>query len=103
VLNSRFIANRAVGHGANPARAGTTGGGSGGALYMDGDTYTVSVAGTLVEGNHADEGGGAIFFVSNDRTGAMSVYWSTLRHTDGLPGIFFLGAHRPRIRHSVLR
>jgi predicted outer membrane repeat protein len=77
---------------------------------MDGDTYTVSVAGTLVERNQANEGGGAIFFVSNDRTGAMSIYWSTLRHnrndvfhTDGLPGIFFLGAHRPRIRHSVLR
>jgi hypothetical protein len=33
VLNSRFVGNRAVGIGANPAQAGTPGGGSGGAIY----------------------------------------------------------------------
>jgi hypothetical protein len=110
VLNSRFRTNRAVGHGANPARHGTRGGGSGAAIYNDGDTYTLTIGGTLIQDNHANEGGGAVFYVSNDRTGTMSIRWSTLRHnpndgfqTAGLPGIFFLGAHPPRTRHSILR
>jgi hypothetical protein len=110
VLNSRFTHNRAVGHGANPARGGTPGGGSGGAIYTDGNTYTVSVGGTLIQDNHANEGGGAIFYVSNDRTGTLSIRHSTLQRnpndgfqTAGLPGIFFLGAHRPTITHSIVR
>jgi hypothetical protein len=37
VLNSVFRGNRAVGHGANPQRPGTKGGGSGGAIYTDGN------------------------------------------------------------------
>jgi hypothetical protein len=109
VLNSRFASNRAVGHGANPARSGTTGGGSGGAIYTDGDRYTVTIGGTSMLHNHANEGGGAVFFVSNDRTGTMTINRSTLRgnpndgfQTAGLPGIFFLGAHRPKITHSIV-
>ena len=39
VLNSVFAGNRAIGHGANPQRPGTKGGGSGGAIYTDGDRY----------------------------------------------------------------
>ena len=56
------------------------------------------------EDNVAREGGGAIFFVSNDRTGTATLAASTLRHnpslgfeTRGLPGIFFLGARRPAL------
>ena len=55
------------------------------------------------------EGGGAVFFVSNDRTGTMAIDGSVLRHnpndgfaTAGLPGIFFLGAQRPTITASTL-
>jgi len=110
VLNSVMTDNTAVGHGANPARGGTPGGGSGGAIYTDGDRFTVRIAGTLIENNHANEGGGAVFFVSNDRTGTMSVEGSTLRHnrsdgfeTQGFPGIFFLGAHNPTITGSTLQ
>ncbi len=110
VLNSRFESNRAIGHGANPARAGTPGGGSGGAIYNDGDRMTLSIGGSVFTGNHANEGGGAIFFVSNDRTGTMAIRHSTLEgnpndrfHTPGFPGIYFLGAGRPAISHSVLR
>ncbi|HUO72802.1 MAG TPA: hypothetical protein VMU39_18690 [Solirubrobacteraceae bacterium] len=110
VLNSQFIANRAIGIGANPARAGTPGGGSGGAIYNDGDQMTLSIGGSLFTGNHAREGGGAIFFVSNDRTGTMAIRQSALTgnvnerfHTPGLPGIYFLGARRPAISGSVLR
>ena len=110
VLNSRFAGNRATGHGANPARSGSPGGGSGGAIYNDGDTMTLSVAGSTFTDNHANEGGGAIFFVSDDRTGTMSIAHSTLQdnpndgfHTAGLAGIFFLGARRPTITGSILR
>jgi len=110
VLNTRFINNHAVGNGANPAQSGTPGGGSGGAIYNDGDQMTLTIAGSVFEGNHANEGGGAIFFVSDDRTGTMRITDSTLRgnpsdrfHTPGLPGIYFLGARRPAITGSVLR
>jgi hypothetical protein len=110
VLNDRFVDNRASGHGANPAQSGTPGGGSGGAIYNDGDLMKLSIAGSLFTGNHANEGGGAIFFVSDDRTGTMSIRSSDLEdnpndefHTQGLPGIFFLGARRPTITGSVLR
>jgi hypothetical protein len=98
VLNSVFTGNRALGNGANPAREGTPGGGSGGAIYTDGDTFTVTVKGSVLRDNHANEGGGAIFFVSNDRTGTLTTSGSRLRsnrsakfETDGHPGIFFLG------------
>ena len=110
VLNSRFTGNRAIGHGANPARPGTPGGGSGGAIYNDGNRMVLSVGGSMFEHNHANEGGGAIFFVSDDRTGTMKIANSTLIdnpndrfHTPGLAGIYFLGAHRPTITHTTLR
>ncbi|WP_412747086.1 hypothetical protein [Krasilnikovia sp. MM14-A1004] len=110
ILNSVLTGNAAVGHGANPAKAGTPGGGSGGALYADGNTFTVRLAGTVVADNRAAEGGGAVFFVSNDRSGTMRIEGSTLRdnpsrgfETAGLPGIFFLGARRPTIENSRLR
>ena len=69
VLNCRFTGNRAIGFGANPAGPGTPGGGSGGAIYNDGDRMTLSIGGSVFTDNHANEGGGAIFFVSDDRTG----------------------------------
>jgi hypothetical protein len=109
LLNSHFSGNAAVGEGANPARAGTAGGGSGGAVYQDGDTYRLTLDGTLIEKNRAAEGGGAIFFVSNDRTGTLTIRNSTLRRnvsegfeTDGLPGIFYLGPGRPAVSGSRL-
>ncbi len=110
VLNSLLTHNSAIGHGANPARAGLPGGGSGGAIYTDGNLFTIRIAGTIIQDNHAEEGGGAVFFVSNDRTGTMTIEGSTLRRnpsdgfeTRGLPGIFFLGARNPTITSSTLR
>jgi hypothetical protein len=109
VLNSLLSHNQAIGNGANPARGGTPGGGSGGAIYTDGNAFTVTLAGTRVEDNHANEGGGAVFFVSNDRSGTMSIDGSSLRRnpsdgfeTSGFPGIFFLGAHDPTVNGSTL-
>jgi hypothetical protein len=96
IFNSVFTDNRAIGRGANPARAGTPGGGSGGAIYTDGNDFRVLLAGTTITRNHAREGGGAVFFVSNDRSGVLEIRSSTLRNnpSDGFetdPGIFFLG------------
>ena len=108
VSGSTFTDNRAIGRGANPSRAGAPGGGSGGAIYLDGNRFTLSLRTTTMQDNVAPEGGGAIFFVSNDRTGTATLAASTLRHnpslgfeTPGLPGIFFLGARRPTLTQGT--
>lgn len=110
IKRSTFTNNKAVGNGANPARKGTKGGGSGGAIYLDGNKFTLTLRRTTIEDNHANEGGGAVFFVSNDRSGTMRIVRSTLRRnpSDGfetarLPGIFFLGKKFPTIIDSVLK
>jgi hypothetical protein len=111
VINSLFSHNKAIGVGANPAAAGTPGGGSGGAIYQDGNTFKLSVCGTSMHDNTANEGGGAIFFVSNDRTGTMSIADSLLQanpsgkfETAGLPGIFVLAAPgQPVITGSTIQ
>jgi hypothetical protein len=96
IKNSTFARNKAIGKGANPSRPGTPGGGSGGAIYLDGNYFTLRLTGTVMEENKAREGGGAIFFVSNNRTGTLTISSSTLRDNPSLgfetyPGIFFLG------------
>jgi hypothetical protein len=96
IYNSVFTRNRAVGRGANPARPGLPGGGSGGAIYTDGNDFRVLIAGTRMRRNHAREGGGAVFFVSNDRSGVLEIRSSSLRRNPSAgfetdPGIFFLG------------
>ena len=110
VLNSVFTGNAAVGRGANPARGGTPGGGSGGAIYLDGNDFSLRLEGTVIEDNRATEGGGAVFFVSNDRTGTLTIRSSLLRgnrnagfETAGLPGIFYLGRAEPTVSGSTLR
>lgn len=108
VLNSVFRNNKAIGHGANPARRGTPGGGSGGAIYLDGDTITLELAGTTIQDNVANEGGGAVFFVSNDLTGRLSVRSSALIDNPSLgfqtyPGIFYRGSGEPTFTDSVIR
>lgn len=108
ITDSVFRDNRATGRGANPARPGTPGGGNGGAIYLDGNRFTLTIRGTLMRDNTAPEGGGAIFFVSNDRTGTAALAASTLRHnpslgfeTPGLPGIYFLGAGSVRLTQGT--
>jgi hypothetical protein len=110
VLNSVMAHNRDTGFGANPTAPGTPGGGSGGAIYLDGNHFTLKVSGTRMSYNHAREGGGAIFFVSDNNTGTLRIEHSTLRHnpsngfhTAGLPGIFFQSlGHPPVIIDSTL-
>src|SRR5262249_26106297 len=59
LINGLLPGNKAIGWGATPAAAGTPGGGSGGAIYTDGNAYDLTVAGTVIRGNTAREGGGA--------------------------------------------
>ena len=109
VINSLFSYNEAIGNGANPAQEGTPGGGSGGAIYNDGNTFTLSLCGTRIEHNHANEGGGAVFFVSNDLSGSMVIEDSVLCdnpsegfETQGFPGIFVLANGDPAVTNSSL-
>jgi hypothetical protein len=107
VTDSVFRNNKAVGRGANPASSGTPGGGSGGAIYLDGDLFTLRLVRTTIEDNVAREGGGAVFFVSNDRTGTLVIQDSTLHHNPSLgfetyPGIFYLGHGDPQVSGSTI-
>lgn len=110
VYNSLFTHNAAVGNGANPARAGTPGGGSGGAIYNDGNNFTLAIHGSMVSDNTGVEGGSAVFFVSNDRSGRLTLMDSlfvrnpaTRFGTSGLPGFFVLAAPgQPEITRTSL-
>jgi hypothetical protein len=109
VLNSLMINNKAIGFGANPAQAGTPGGGSGGAIYTDGDNYNVLIAGTVIRRNGAREGGGAVFFVVDNNQGTLTIKNSTLHNnpsgeffTAGFPGIFFHSSGQPIVTNSTI-
>jgi hypothetical protein len=86
ITGSSLIGNQAVGWGANPARPGTPGGGSGGAIYTDGDHYNMFIEGTTMSDNGAREGGGAIFFVVDGGGGTLRIEYSTL--ADNPSGVF---------------
>ena len=109
VLNSLMTGNRAIGWGANPAAPGTPGGGSGGAIYTDGDNYNVVIAGTIIRNDNAREGGGAVFFVVDNNDGTLTIKDSTLHHnpsgeffTASFPGIFFHSSGRPIVIASTI-
>jgi hypothetical protein len=94
VLNSEFTDNRALGWGANPASHGTPGGGSGGAIYLDGQDDDVRIAGTVIDGNRAREGGGAVFDVVDSGWGALTFDESQLHNNisgqfQTFPGVYY--------------
>ncbi len=93
ILNSVFVNNAAIGWGANPASSGTPGGGSGGAIYNDGTDYNTLIAGTVMRGNSAREGGGAVFYVVDSGWGTLTLNDSHLRNNPSgqfqtFPGIY---------------
>jgi hypothetical protein len=108
VLNSVFTGNEATGWGANPAHGGTPGGGSGGAIYNDGKDYDTLIAGTVMSGNTAREGGGAIFYVVDSGWGALTLDRSQLQGNPSggfqtSPGIYELihiHEHQPTMINS---
>ncbi len=107
IVNSLFSYNQALGNGGNPAKMGTPGGGSGGAIYNDGNTMTLSLCGTLIEHNRVNTHGSAIFFVTNDHSGNIVINDSTLRQNTGgswyaRPGISMHDDTRIEINNSTL-
>jgi hypothetical protein len=92
IYNCLFSWNTATGNGGNPPENGTPGGGSGGAIYNDGDKMTLAIFGTLIEKNKVNAYGSGIFFVTNNKTGDIHIENSTVRNNTGggwntLPGI----------------
>ncbi len=78
IINSVFQSNATTGHGENPARSGTEGGGLGGAIYNDGDDFTLTICGTQFLNNQASElGSGAIIQVVDNLNGALKIDQST--------------------------
>jgi hypothetical protein len=94
IRNSVFSDNRAIGWGANPAASGTPGGGSGGAIYLDGKNFNVLIAGTVMERNNAREGGGAVFDVVDLGWGELTFNASRLhgnasQRFETFPGVYY--------------
>jgi hypothetical protein len=83
ILNSVFSYNSAIGNGGNPPVGNTPGGGSGGAIYNDGNTMTLSICGSLLEHNDVVQHGSAIFFVTNDHTGNIVIDQSVIAGNTG--------------------
>lgn len=93
ITASTFTGNTATGSGASSGL-----GGNGGAVYFDGTSETVRVTRSTIKGNVAPEGGSGIFYVSNSRTGQLTVEGSTITGNTGetfwtspYHDIFYLG------------
>ena len=104
ILNTLLSENTAVGHGANSGL-----GGNGGAIYNDGDEIVLKVTSSLLENNDANEGGSAIFFVSDDKTGSITVTDSITRNnprgtfeTPNLPGFYVIAKGPAQIINSQI-
>ena len=107
IYNSLFSYNHALGNGGNPATSGTPGGGSGGAIYNDGNTMTLALYGTLLEQNQVNAFGSAIFFVSNNSTGTVHLEDTLMRRNLGgswyvRPGLSMDAGSKLEIVNSTL-
>lgn len=100
-----FTGNTATGSGASSGQ-----GGNGGAVYFDGTGQNVRIVRTRITGNVAPEGGPAVFYVSNSRTGTLTIEGSTFVGNTGqrfytapFRSIFYLGtAPLPVISSSAI-
>ncbi len=107
ISNSIFSHNEATGNGANPVQDGTPGGGSGGAIYNDGGTMTLSICGSLIEENTVNAHGAGIFFVTNNHAGNIILRETIIRSNHGgswyaQPGISMHDDTRIEIIDSML-
>jgi len=90
---STLTDNVATGSGASSGK-----GGNGGAVYFDGTKQAVTVDRSTIQRNRAPEGGPGVFYVSNDRTGTLTITHSKVTKNTGASfwtgktrSIFFLG------------
>jgi hypothetical protein len=104
ILNSWFSDETAVGNGANSGQ-----GGNGGAIYNDGNEIVLNITSSLLENNMANEGGSAVFFVSNNKSGSITITDSITRHnprgtfeTPGLPGFYVIAKQPATVVNSQI-
>jgi len=104
IINTLLSENTAVGHGANSGD-----GGNGGAIYNDGNEIVLNVTSSLIENNVANEGGSAVFFVSNNMTGSITIKDSITRNnprgtfeTPNLPGFYVIAKAPAQIINSQI-
>lgn len=83
IINSIFSYNKALGNGGNPAQPGTFGGGSGGAIYNDGNEMTLTLIDSRIDHNEVNAHGSGIFFVTNNHTGSIELYDSVIQDNQG--------------------
>ncbi len=83
IINSLFSHNKAIGNGGNPSQSGTPGGGSGGAIYNDGNTMTLTIKGSRIDQNEVIQHGSSIFFVTNDHSGNIKIDNSVIQDNIG--------------------
>jgi hypothetical protein len=83
IINSLFSHNHAIGTGGNPPQNGSAGGGSGGAIYNDGNEMTLSLCGVAINDNDVVQHGAAIFFVTNNHTGDVRIDQSVITRNTG--------------------
>ncbi len=103
VDGSTFTRNRATGKGASSGK-----GGNGGAIYFDGTRQDVRVVDSRIQRNVAPEGGPGIFYVSNDRSGSVSIVGTRMTKNTGArfwtgktTSIFFLGKKLTTKRSTI--
>ena len=104
ILNSVVSESTAVGHGANSGQ-----GGNGGAIYNDGNEIVMNISSSMLENNTANEGGSAVFFVSNNMTGSITIRDSITRNnprgtfeTPGLPGFYVIAKQPAQVINSQI-
>jgi len=104
ILDTLISESSAVGHGANSGQ-----GGNGGGIYNDGNEIVLDITSSLIENNTANEGGSAVFFVSNDMSGSITVTDSITRNnprgtfeTPGLPGFYVIAKAPATIVNSQI-
>lgn len=104
IINCLFSHNRATGTGGNNGA-----GGSGGAIYNDGNTMTLFIEGTKIEYNKVNAFGSAIFFVTNDHSGDIRIDKSTIQNNIGgswypkYPGISMHDDTKISVTNSVIK
>lgn len=103
VRRSTLTDNTATGTGASSGQ-----GGNGGAVYFDGTDQDVAVEDSVLQRNHAPEGGPGVFYVSNDRTGTLTITGSTITKNTGARfwtgstrSIFFRGKSFVRVSSTI--
>jgi hypothetical protein len=79
IYNSTFVNNQTTACCGNPTTSGT-GGGSGGAIYMDGNQLRLELHNVDLTDNSCKAHGSAIFFVSNDHAGILNITDSLFRN-----------------------